>query len=234
MKTRRALAGGGSQLLSLATEVVNRAVGAPALVANLMGFESRKRLRVHAVVLSAPGAYEDDPARPLATESQVREALLVADTIFKREANTELVWDDWPRVSIVQEPAPDYVLDVECGSGSWKQDLDDAGAYFRAKLSAARDGAASTARAVAGYGEPIAVFVVRDVAGKAGCSLGPLSDYVTVDRVRGRLIAHELGHSCGLWHSDDPGNLMLPAADSETMTRSQQAIFRNSRHVTFR
>ena len=64
--------------------------------------------------------------------------------------------------------------------------------------------------------------------------MGPLSDYVTVDRVRGPLIAHELGHCCGLWHTKEAGNLMLPAANSETMTRTQQAIFRNSRHVTFR
>jgi hypothetical protein len=87
---------------------------------------------------------------------------------------------------------------------------------------------------VTGYGEPIGVFVVRDIAGKGGCSMGPLSDYVTVDRVRGTLIAHELGHCCGLWHSGDAGNLMHPAANTETMTRSQRAIFRNSRHVTFR
>jgi len=47
-------------------------------------------------------------------------------------------------------------------------------------------------------------------------------------------IAHELGHCCGLWHVEDAGNLMRPAADSEAMTRAQQAVFRNSRHVTRR
>ena len=158
----------------------------------------------------------------------MREALLVADELFRREANTELVWDDWPRIHTVEEPAPGHVLDVDCGARSWTQDLGEAGAYFRGK----QRGVASFGRAATGYGEPIAVFVVRDIAGKGGCSLGPLSDYVTVDRVRGRLIAHELGHSCGLRHSRDTGNLMIPTADSETMTRAQQAVFRNSPHVT--
>ena len=229
----RALAGGGSQLLHVGTEAVNRALGAPGFVANLTGRGGRKRMRVCAVILSAP-AEGDGAGRPLATEEKVRDALLLADEIFRREANTELFWPGWPRIHTIEAPAPDYALHVRCGTGSWTEDLGDAGVYFRNTLSAVLGGSASTARSVSGYGEPIAVFVVRDVAGKAGCSLGPLSDYVTVDRVRGRLIAHELGHCCGLWHVKDAGNLMLPAADSEDMTRAQQAIFRNSRHVTVR
>ena len=227
---RRLLGGGGSELLNVGTEVANRVIGAPALVANLSGYSKRKRMRICALVLSVPG---DDGAapRPLATEDQVRDALRVADEIFKRQANTELFWDDWPRIHTVAEPAPDHALDVACGGTSWKQDLGEAGAYFRARLAAVRGG---LAKAATGYGEPVGVFLVRDIVGKAGCSMGPLSDYVTVDRVRGPLIAHELGHCCGLRHTKEAGNLMLPAANSETMTRAQQAIFRNSRHVTFR
>jgi hypothetical protein len=137
-------------------------------------------------------------------------------------------------VHTIAEPAPEHALDVACGTASWRQDLGDAGAYFRSRLSEALGRSTVSAGTVTGYGEPIGVFVVRDIAGKAGCSMGPLSDYVTVDRVRGTLIAHELGHCCGLWHTKEAGNLMLPAANTETMTRTQQAIFRNSRHVTFR
>ena len=158
----------------------------------------------------------------------------IADEVFRREANTELVWGEWPKVRTVEAPAPGYALDVECGAGSWLEDLGDAGGFFRGQLAGAESGFAPSARAAAGYGRPISVFVVRDIAGKGGCSLGPLSDYATVDQIRGHLIAHELGHSCGLWHTKAAGNLMLPSADSETMTRLQRAIFRNSRHVTYR
>jgi hypothetical protein len=230
----RVLAGGGSELLNVGTEVVNRVLGAPGLVANLSGRGKRKRMRVCAVVLSAPVDGEPTRGRPLAREDRVREALRAADEIFKREVNTELFWDEWPLVTTIEEPAPGFALDVNCGTGSWQEDLGEAGAYFRRALSTARRRRVGAAGAATGYGEPIGVFVVRDVAGKAGCSMGPLSDYVTVDRVRGPLIAHELGHCCGLWHSSEPGNLMHPAATSEKMTRPQQAVFRNSRHVTLR
>jgi hypothetical protein len=227
LELERILGGGGAELLNVGTEVLNRAIGAPALVANLGGYARRKRLRVCAIVLS-------DGAKPLAADEAVLDALRAADGIFRREADTELFFDEWPKVQTISEPAPADALDVSCGRTSWKEDLGGAGAYFRRTRAAALRGSASPAGAVTGYGEPIAVFVVRNIAGKAGCSMGPLSDYVTVDRVRGTLIAHELGHSCGLWHTKDEGNLMLPAANQESMTRTQRAIFRNSRHVTFR
>jgi len=80
----RGLLGGGSQLLNVGAEAVNRALGLPGLVANLSGLESRKRLRVRAVILSAPAEGEAGPAdgRPLASEEKVRDALREADEIF--------------------------------------------------------------------------------------------------------------------------------------------------------
>jgi hypothetical protein len=86
---------------------------------------------------------------------------------------------------------------------------------------------------------PVTVFVVRDVLGKAGCSLGPLVDYVTVDmgalksRTR-RVLVHELGHACGLPHSGAAGNLMLPRRMGERLQPWQVAVLRTSRHVSYR
>ena len=92
---------------------------------------------------------------------------------------------------------------------------------------------------VTGSGGPITVFVVRDVLGKAGCSLGPLVDHVTVDMTaltgrRLRVLAHELGHACGLPHSSADENLMLPKGMGDRLQPWQIAIFRSSRHVTYR
>ncbi|HEU5169515.1 MAG TPA: hypothetical protein VFU46_03195, partial [Gemmatimonadales bacterium] len=60
------------------------------------------------------------------------------------------------------------------------------------------------------------MFVVRDVMGKKGCSLGPLTDYATLDPdgvKSGNTLAHELGHACGLWHSCSKSNLMWKNSD---------------------
>ena len=81
--------------------------------------------------------------------------------------------------------------------------------------------------------------MVRDVLGKAGCSLGPLVDYVTVDmgalksRTR-RVLVHELGHACGLPHSGAAENLMLPKRMGERLQPWQVAVLRTSRHVSYR
>jgi predicted Zn-dependent protease len=71
-----------------------------------------------------------------------------------------------------------------------------------------------------------------------GCSLGPLTDYVTVAFKESitRTLAHELGHACNLWHYDDPDNLMTPGRSGGvgySLSRVQKALVRMSRHVTY-
>ena len=129
-------------------------------------------------------------------------------------------------------PAPAAALDAPCTSqGLWRTDLGPAGGFFRGLRI--RGGLRFIGR-----GAPLTVFVVRDVVGKCGCSLGPLGDYVTVDaeglggRTR-RILAHELGHSCGLRHKPDERNLMRPKGPGEELTVWQTAVFRSSRHVTY-
>jgi hypothetical protein len=77
---------------------------------------------------------------------------------------------------------------------------------------------------------------VKDISLKGGCSLGPLTDYVTQEaRTIGsnRLMAHEVAHACGLWHSEEKPNLMYPRRPGEEIATWQAAVLRNSRHVTY-
>ena len=50
-------------------------------------------------------------------------------------------------------------------------------------------------------------------------------------------MAHECGHSCGLWEVDSPKkNLMYNGADVEyrdSLTEFQIVVLRNSKHVTY-
>jgi hypothetical protein len=86
---------------------------------------------------------------------------------------------------------------------------------------------------------PITVFIVKEITGKIGCSLGPLTDYVTLS-IKGvsskSTLAHELGHCCGLLHRDDEiENLMYPGKErtDNKITGWQKYIARTSRHCTF-
>jgi hypothetical protein len=46
-------------------------------------------------------------------------------------------------------------------------------------------------------------------------------------------IAHELGHSCNLWHVDIDDNLMNPSCGRKKLKWWQVSIMRSSRHVTY-
>ena len=218
-------AAAGLQLASLARAVAGRVLGVPDLVAALAGWRRPKKLRIHVVVL------RDEGGRPLADEGDIEESLAEARRVLAREAAVELVPAGDRLVETLRDPAPPSALEHPCSAqGLWRADLGEAGAYFR--------GLARGRGRSLGLGTPITVFVVRDVVGKCGCSLGPLGDYVTIDgggltgRTK-RILVHELGHSCGLRHSKRTDNLMRSPAPGERLTRLQAAVLRSSRHVTY-
>jgi hypothetical protein len=222
-----ALAGVFSQGGSLVREVGNRILGLPEIVGTLAGLRARKKLRIRIVVL------RDGDGRPVVSEEELRAALEETERVLDREAGVALAPLDGSLVVTLDDPAPRAALDAPCtDNGLWKTDLGAAGGYFRSRL--ARHGL----RTFVGLGAPVTVFVVRDVVGKCGCSLGPLGDYVTIEpRALApptlRILAHELGHSCGLKHTSRDDNLMRPRGQGERLTRWQQAVFRSSRHVTY-
>jgi hypothetical protein len=216
----------GLQGVSLARAVVSRVLGLPDLLAALAGWRPAKKLRIRVVVL------RDERGAPLVGKDAVQESLTEAGRVLEREARVALVSAGDRLFETLADSAPAAALEHPCSAqGLWRADLGPAGAYFRRRL-------ARGVRLPLGLGAPVTVFVVRDVVGKCGCSLGPLGDYVTIDRgglTRGtrRILAHELGHSCGLRHSTRDDNLMRPAGPGERLTRLQAAIVRSSRHVTY-
>ena len=219
------LAAGAGQALSLSRELGSRVLGIPEFFASLAGLRVPKKLRLHVLVL------RDEQGRPVASADEVEAALAEAGRVLGEGAGVRIVPLDGELVATARDPAPATALDSPCtDQGLWRTDLGAAGAFFRPLR--VRGGVGFLGR-----GAPLTVFVVRDVVGKCGCSLGPLGDYVTIDPsgLAGtrRILVHELGHSCGLPHSKREANLMRPQGPGERVTRLQRAVLRTSRHVTY-
>lgn len=218
-------AAGFGQVTSVVKEAVNRVVGVPDMALTFAGSRRRKKLRLRVCIL------RDEEGSPVATPADVEPALAEARRVLALYG-IELVPAGEPLVRTLEDRAPKPALDSACAEGSWQADFGPGGAFFR------RWTARNAVGTITGSGAPITAFVVRDVLGRAGCSLGPLVDYVTVDMgaLKGRtlrVLAHELGHACGLPHSDDEENLMLPKRMGERLESWQVTLFRGSRHVTY-
>ena len=232
------------ELVSLIQEVFLRLAGLIDALAWLVGIRPEKKLRICVIILR-------DERGPVANPSLVLEEVQAAADIFREEANVRLIpvgsssfktpfhgdeeiGDDF--LHIPAHVSSDNILNVSCGASSWGEDLWLSGSSFNFEM--ARTCFWGSARRLLGYGSSVTVFVVRSIVGKTGCSLGPLTDYVTVvgtETADKTTIAHETGHACGLWHVSENTNLMFENDSNlrRDMTNFQAINFRNSRHVTY-
>jgi hypothetical protein len=222
--TRHLAAGGATQAANIIKETMKRLLGLAELGANAVGVQPFKQLRLRVVIL------RDESGQPLCRPQDLRASWAEAARIFSVQAHIRVI-SAAPDVLVTPHPAPKSALDVHCDDGAWQEDMDAAGDYFRGNC------ARTTSGRWLGYMAPVTVFIVRDISNKGGCSLGPLTDYVTLEagmlvRARHRLLAHEVAHACGLWHSEDKENLMFPRGPGDRLTHWQALLLRNSRHVT--
>jgi hypothetical protein len=221
-----AFAAGAAETANVLKEAANRVVDLPEVLGTLAGARRPKRLRLRVAIL------RDEEGRPVASEGDAGAAVVEAKRVLWTQARVKLLAAGERWVETLADAAPRAALDVPCAEGWWRADLGHGGAYFR------RHGARTLRGTLTGSGAPLTAFVVRDVLGRAGCSLGPLVDYVTVDprALHGatkRVLAHELGHACGLPHSREADNLMLPTRMGDRLEVWQIAVLRSSRHVTY-
>jgi hypothetical protein len=229
-------------------------------IAGLVGIRPEKLLRVCTVIL------RDEKGNSIAATPDVVAALQLACDVYKRDANvriiplqvfkyttgflgSETVDESW--IKIDGSSSDSDLLDQSCNAGGewWLS-----GTKFQAKVTGSCFYGAW--RRVTGFGAPVAVFIVRSVPGAGGCCLW-ITDYATVDAgtvdpanafYGPRVIGHENGHACNLWHvcvDDDIRNLMavgkacspssatLPDRIDPRMSNWQVLLVRASKHVTY-
>ncbi|HKJ28413.1 MAG TPA: hypothetical protein VJ965_12295 [Anaerolineales bacterium] len=210
------------------------------LLENAMGYKPIKKLRFGVLILkdeegnllTTPDAVYAEVARTQEILAQAKVEIIPAFPPVKMlpEGGTLPESGRWIRTA--RNPSPGRMLDVGCDGSAMIQDLMMPGLHYQ--MNTIRTFFSTAFRRVFGLGAPITVFIVRDIKGKAGCSIGWLGDYVTLQHNFPLCMAHEIGHACNLLHSENPENLMYPkSCKPSTLTTWQIILLRSSRHVSY-
>lgn len=193
------------------------------IIAGILGLHLPKKLRVCIIILSG------EKRNPMATPASLQADVDKAKQIYKDSCNVKFIVSE---IHTLESPARKGNLDPNCGAGALWDDLWLDGTYYENNANVQCFDSAFLR--LIGYAAPVVVFIVRDVqGGDKGCSLGPFSDYVTVEGKDPICIAHEVSHACGLWHAGDRTNLANHICGGTKLKGWQVEIVRSSRHVTF-
>lgn len=224
-------------------------------VLEIFGRRPEKLLRVCVHMPNQLAFNVVDPATGLTNLQAAIDQLQEAKDIYRREANIRLVpavrdrhlfrfrtafSADEPvdRTWIHVVDYPPELLDVTCNWDAFVDSLGLEGSRFAFQGAQCLRG---NMRKLAGYGPSVRVFFVRSHAAARGCALsGWLTDYATVN-VEGAATtplpdtaAHEIGHTCSLWHTNDPPLLMTTPNRTNSLLRGwQSVIVRSSKFVTY-
>jgi hypothetical protein len=184
----------------------------------LLGYLGWPKKKIHIKIFILPAEQNPTPADP-------GKAIDYAKDVFKKNFNVELkpAGNNESFTEILKTIPPREALYTSGGSRAFREEFKVAGNFFASNLVAPL--------------YPVTIFIVKDIKGARGCSLGPMTDYITLDHDGVKdvsILAHELAHACGLWHLDDQTNLLWNKNNRGDKIRWwQKNIFRSSRHVTY-
>jgi hypothetical protein len=179
----------------------------------------RKKLRIKIFILTGDG--QDTTILP----GELNNAIDHTRKIFLQNFNVKVMpaGKDEPFAELLKKNSPHEALHTKGSVGALVEEFKVAGNFYSSNLIAPI--------------YPITVFIVMDIKGATGCSLGPMTDYVTLDHDGAKSIstlAHELAHACGLWHLKDTTNLLWNRNNRGDKIRWwQKNMLRSSRHITY-
>ena len=206
-------------IIRITIEIVHRLL--INLFDTLFGFLKwpEKKLRIKVFLLPTRQTDPDISPPDLTT------AINYTKEVFKKNFNVSVIpiRNDEPFADLLETVPPYEALHTRGGTGALVEEFKIAGGFYASNLRAPI--------------YPVTVFVVLSIKGATGCSLGPMTDYVTLDHSAAKgdsILAHELAHACGLWHLQDKENLLWNRKNRGDKTNWwQKNILRSSRHVTY-
>jgi len=178
----------------------------------------KKKMKIKIFIL------KDEQQKPVVSPHDLDKAIEYTVKVFKEKFNVDILpVANGSFVEVLKTLAPSEGLHTKGGKGAFNEEFKTAGSYFAANLVSPI--------------YPITAFVVEDIEDATGCSLGPMTDYITLSRDGAKdrsVLAHELAHACGLWHVNDKTNLLWNKNDRGSEIKWwQKNILRSSRHVTY-
>ena len=197
-----------------------------------------KKLTLHIVILTKLDPI-DSKIVPIVQPSELQPSIDQAERILRERFNVRLRPYASQYAQVLDGLAPAAALNPSCcGADALGQEFLEQGEWYAGQT------AGWVAAIPTSVQFPITAFVVDNVVCKHGCSIGPLSDYVVMDRdgvfemgarLNNSLLMHEIGHCCNLWHRwSSVTYLMWPGSDRGDDTHWwQRNLFRASRHVTY-
>ncbi len=213
------LTGTISVISGLLGDIFGRFIGLGGFNLDLIGLRFKKQLRLRFIILL------DENATELIPQENLGETLKITKRILDEQADIEIIQTG----VLIAGGAPIGALDVTSPTGSFFELWSEVGAYFNS---------------LAGIGlftRRLSVIIVRTMEVHNGRSFGPMVNFVLVEKQyfedpknQATIVAHEIGHACGLLHRKPKENLMHQPDDRrEKLSRLQSSVMRGSRFVWY-
>jgi hypothetical protein len=201
-----------------------RIISIPDVILGFFGVLPEKKMRVSVIILA------NEAKEPFAKIDNIKDAVDNTIKSYKNAANVRVIID---KIHTMETAAPIVNLKPSCSSRAAVDDIWTSGTYF--EHTANTKCFDTVFQRIIGYAAPVIVYVVEEVKGAdIGCSLGPFTDYVTIEGGKPKCMAHEVAHACGLWHVKKDNNLANHFCSEDNLLDPWQiAIVRSSRHVTY-